>query len=232
MHRIYALSSLRDALDAPLNQENFDPIFTCSVLLLIHSWSFIDTVKVGEINFGTDDVLLITRGTRDLVFEARKQGMHTIFGGSLSPSFEIAAQQIFFPELQGLSHSLNDERTDNTYSDAATSMMSILGAIKTNPSRDTRRWLLSWPARCSQEYITAIQQSDEQALAILAHFYAVASTISVPCGWLFTTRSSLMCRAIVNRLGSRWTNYLTVPKTICRGKGVDWGNMDDSPDIM
>jgi hypothetical protein len=44
LHRIYALSSLRDALDAPLNQENFDPVFTCSVLLLIHSWSFIDTI--------------------------------------------------------------------------------------------------------------------------------------------------------------------------------------------
>ncbi|KAN0099063.1 hypothetical protein V8E51_012838 [Hyaloscypha variabilis] len=232
LHRIYALSSLRDALDAPLNQENFDPVFTCSVLLLIHSWSLVDTMKAGEIDFGADDVLLITRGTRDIVFEARKQGMHSIFGGVLNPSFEISAQQFPFPELQSLSHSLNPERTDNTYSGAATSMISILGAIKSKAPCNTRKYLLSWPARCSKDYITAIQGNDEQALAILAHFYAAASTISEPCGWLFTTRSSLMCRAIVNRLGSRWANYLTVPKTMCRFEGVDGRNSDDSLDIM
>ena len=215
-HRKYALSGLRDALSSPVNKENFDPLLTSSILLLFHSWSFVDTTNADEIHFPVDDVLVITPGLRDIVLQARKKALNSIFGADITRSLELPEQQAFFPELQELCYPLDAERTDNTYASAASSMMSILSAIK-KPSQNTRRCILAWPALCSKEYIAAVQLNDEQALAILAHFYAAASRLSMPCDWLFATRSLFMCRAIVNRLGGFWEKYLTIPQTICTG---------------
>ncbi len=130
LHRSYALSGLRYALATAVNQENFDPLFACSLLLSFHTWSFIDTTKVDEINFAVDGVLVLTQGMRDLVLQARKQRIHSVFGDFLNRNFEIPEQQISYLELQDLCYPLNSERTDNTYAGAAVSLMSFSVAFK------------------------------------------------------------------------------------------------------
>jgi hypothetical protein len=208
LHRSYALSGLRYTLDTTISQDNFDSLLACSFLLLFHSWSFLDTPNMDEIDFAVDGVLALTCGTRDLILQARKQRIHSIFGGVLTRSFDIPEQEVSFPVLQDLCYALYSEKTDNTYRSAAKSLVSTLSLIQKDTSHDVERYLVLWPALCSNEYIAAIRQNDEQALAILAHFYAAASALSSRCDWWFTNRSSFMYQAIVRRLGKSWEKYL------------------------
>lgn len=213
LHRSYALSGLRYTLDTTINRDNIDSLLACSILLLFHSWSFVDIPNMDEINFAVDGVLAFACGVRDLALQVRKLRIHSIFGGVFMRSFDIPEQDVSFPGLQDLCYALYSEQADNTYRDAAKSLMSVLSVIQKGTLHNVERYLVSWPARCPKEYIIAIQQNDEQALAILAHFYAAASALPSGCDWWFTNRPSFMCRAIVRRLGKGWDKYLMITKT-------------------
>lgn len=218
-YRSHALSGLHDALSSPLNDDNFNPLLTSTILLLFHSWSFVDTINTDGLVLPIDDVLVITMGLRDIVLQGEERQLDSIFGELIRERVQLPKQQsATLPELQILRLPLFSGRPDNTYDRAASSLVSILDGSAHSMVGETRRNLLAWPALCSQEYIAAVQENDEQALVILAHFYAASSGLSRPCDWLFASRSSCMCRSILTRLGDRWESYLTFPKSICKSR--------------
>lgn len=227
-----AISGLRNVVAQELTPRSFDIIMSCSILLILYSWAYIEvrfenTLEVADL---FQDTLTLFYSLKDCVVSGKilleKSRWHEVFSYSPRVALEDYVrthrtkgddfyQRINHSTLCGLgTYDPECSSPDNLNSMSRLSL--VLCAVRIAASDlegsgvadDIYRYLLTWPPFCTKGFVQQVKENNPTSLCILLYYYAAIVGIQSEKIWWMRDRALFMYTMLREKLEGRCDNCL------------------------